>query len=106
MSTDRRQFRYRGPENHAAHEEPFCAGCETFAVLRQVEGFHEEVADITSDIDARDDSGGVPASDRVVAAVEGAALRGFLMGIDLATRWAIDENLRKEIEEQAHGFLS
>lgn len=99
MSTDRRPFRYKDPtkpygrDSHVHDPESliFCAGCETFAVLRQVEGFHEELP---------------RASDETIHAVEAAALRGFRMGLELATRVAIDRHRLAEIERECAGFLA
>lgn len=74
-------------------------------MLRQVEGFHEEIADLTSHRGDEPTHGPYP-SDRVVDAVEGAALRGFRMGIELATRRPIDLARLREIDAAAQEFLS
>lgn len=104
MTIDRRPFRFSG----GLHSHPtgeFCAECEVYAVLRNVEGFHEEIHGLTSQANLDDDSGGVMPSDQVVHAVEAAALRGFLMGIDLDTRRPISPARLKAIDKACTSFL-
>lgn len=63
----------RGPHHYRdANHDAECIDCEAFGVLRQVEGFHEEIGT------------DYPHSDQVVHAVEAAAARAFIMGLDKA----------------------
>lgn len=76
----------RRPRHACVYEKGLCWTCSVWWLLRNVEGFHEEVVDVTREADAADDSGGPTGSERVARAVEGAAARGFLLGLEAANR--------------------